>query len=385
MTPAAPVNGTGSTHIRHWEHPHMAPGAPTYGTGSTHVQHQAGRPRGRALREATPLTQTTPIHRPAPSPKPRPHGGPAPPRPVPPGPGGGGGAGSGGGSAAWMRRGECVVLPGRAGGCRYGPPRVTLSPLSALFPAAFLPRSAPLRAAEGSRSVRVRRVPKFPAALRAGSGAAGRPALLPRCYRAAGPAAPGDLRGRFVASGPGGRRKSRPRGVTVPRPFGHRRGFPLSSGGVSGSSVTPWGTPGRVCCAVLPERFAPPSHKCPVRPFGSLCHERFGILSGSLCRGRFRSPFTAGALGCFTTLEHKRFGVFREPFFLGGGLFGRPFLGGPFGHGCLEVHWDPQRCCCAPAERRWLQWELHPELLELWAGRGCKPQHGGGAGRVMPK
>lgn len=260
------------------------------------------------------------------------------------------------------------------------------------FPLCSRPLSspAPLRSAPRGRRVPKRSRPEGPEVPRSAAcreRCCGAPravtALLPRCYRAAGPAAPGDLRGRFVASGPGGRRKSRPRGVTVPRPFGHRRGFPLSSGGVSGSSVTPWGTPGRVCCAVLPERFAPPSHKCPVRPFGSLCHERFGILSGSLCRGRFRSPFTTGALGCFTTLEHKRFGVFREPFFLGGGLFGRPFLGGPFGHGCLEVHWDPQRCCCAPAERRWLRWELHPELLELWAGRGCKPQHGGGG--VMPK
>lgn len=245
MTPAAPVNGTGSTHIRHWEHPHMAPGAPTYGTGSTHVQHQAGRPRGRALREATPLTQTTPIHRPAPSPKPRPHGGPAPPRPVPPGPGGGGGAGSGGGSAAWMRRGECVVLPGRAGGCRYGPPRVTLSPLSALFPAAFLPRSAPLRSARpkgpeafasgGSRSSPQRCVP----------GAVLRGA--PRCYRAVTALLPRCGAGR--ARGPQGALcglRSR-REEEVPAPRRHR---PAAVRAPPGVPAELWGGFGVLCNAL---------------------------------------------------------------------------------------------------------------------------------------
>lgn len=223
MTPAAPVNGTGSTHIRHWEHPHMAPGAPTYGTGSTHVQHQAGRPRGRSLREATPLTQTTPIHRPAPSPKPRPHGGPAPPRPVPPGPGGGGGAGSGGGSAAWLRRGECVVLPGRAGGCRYGRPALLCPP----FPLCSRPLSspAPLRSAPRGRRVPKRSRPEGPEVPRSAAcreRCCGAPravtALLPRCGagRARGPqGALCGLRSRREEEVPAPRRH-RPAAVRAP-------------------------------------------------------------------------------------------------------------------------------------------------------------------------
>lgn len=359
----------------------MAPGAPTC---STRRGAPGGGPYARPRPSLRPRPFIAPPLRRSPAPTE------APPRPVPSRPAQVEAAAPGAAVGARRGCGAVSALCCRAGRGAAAMARPAL--LCPPFPLCSRPLSspAPLRSAPRGRRVPKRSRPEGPEVPRSAAcreRCCGAPravtALLPRCYRAAGPAAPGDLRGRFVASGPGGRRKSRPRGVTVPRPFGHRRGFPLSSGGVSGSSVTPWGTPGRVCCAVLPERFAPPSHKCPVRPFGSLCHERFGILSGSLCRGRFRSPFTAGALGCFTTLEHKRFGVFREPFFLGGGLFGRPFLGGPFGHGCLEVHWDPQRCCCAPAERRWLRWELHPELLELWAGRGCKPQHGGGG--VMPK
>lgn len=156
----------------------MAPGAPTCST-------RRGAPGGGSYARPRPSLRprpfiAPPLHRsPAPTE--------APPRPVPSRPAQVEAAAPGAAVGARRGCGAVSALCCRAGrgAAAMAAPRYFVPPFR-FVPGRFPPplRSAPLRAAEGSRSVRVRRVPKFPAALRAGSGAAGRPALLPRCYRA---------------------------------------------------------------------------------------------------------------------------------------------------------------------------------------------------------
>lgn len=337
------------------------------------MQHQARRSRGRALSEGTPpfSDHAHQTHRPPPRRGPAPTE--APPRP---GPGGGGGAGSGGGSGAWIRRGERVVFPGRAAVVAALFYFVLLSPLCLRPPSFPAPRGRTIP--KRSR----RRVPQFPERLVPGSVLRG----TQRRYRDPASAAPGDLRGRFVASGPGGRRKSRPRGVTVP--LGHRRGFPLSSGGREfGVLGVFWSAlcdprPRVLCDPMGTLCSSEPQMLC--GPLGSFVTRALGSF-GSFCHKHFGNPFSTDALGCFTTLGRECCGVFWGP--LDWGPLWPRMLGGPLGPFCQEhfvvfgvplpqMLWDPQRCCCAPAEQRWLQWELHPGVLELWGERCLKPEHG---------
>lgn len=195
-----------------------------------------------------------------------------------------------------MRRGERVVFPGRAEGCCVRRFALLCPPFPALSPAAFFP-PAPRGRTIPKRSRR--RVPQCPGAPRAGFGAAGHPALLPRS---------GFSRTRRPQRALCGLRSRREEEVPAPRRHRPARAPPgipaeLRGRGIRGPRV-------------LLERSVGPPATCAVRSYG-------GAL---LLR-------TANALRPFGFLCRKCFGVLWVPLPLA--------LWEPFWHGCLGMLYKP--------------------------------------------
>lgn len=189
-----------------------------------------------------------------------------------------------------MRRGERVVFPGRAEGCCVRRFALLCPPFPALSPAAFFP-PAPRGRTIPKRSRR--RVPQCPGAPRAGFGAAGHPALLPRS---------GFSRTRRPQRALCGLRSRREEEVPAPRRHRPARAPPgipaelrgAGNSGSSGSSGTLCGTPGHVCCAILRGRFAPPNRKCSAALWVPLSQVLWGPLG----------PFAIGTLGTLLARMH---------------------------------------------------------------------------------